>query len=136
MKACSCAKRKDINAQLQVEHSFFPRFGRSRSDRVSSKSILKNNASIQVSNINQSTKTGNCTVESMMDVTYNGNGHNNGSNIYLGVPKHHNNNKHPMTDDESDGENTKHSSEISVIKTELSDHPPFQARPPVLHTDL
>uniref|UniRef100_A0A182MJP8 G-protein coupled receptors family 1 profile domain-containing protein n=1 Tax=Anopheles culicifacies TaxID=139723 RepID=A0A182MJP8_9DIPT len=30
LKACTCAKGKEINAQLQIENSFFPRFGRNR----------------------------------------------------------------------------------------------------------
>lgn len=30
MKACSCAKGQDINAQLQIENSFFPKFTRNR----------------------------------------------------------------------------------------------------------
>lgn len=30
MKACLCARGKDLNAQLQVENSIFPKFGRSR----------------------------------------------------------------------------------------------------------
>lgn len=31
LKACTCATGKDINAQLQIENSFFPKFGKSRS---------------------------------------------------------------------------------------------------------
>lgn len=35
MKACTCAARKDVNAQLQLENSFFPKFGKGRqSDRL------------------------------------------------------------------------------------------------------
>ncbi|EDV94260.1 somatostatin receptor type 2 [Drosophila grimshawi] len=30
MKACTCAARNDINAQLQLENSFFPKFGKGR----------------------------------------------------------------------------------------------------------
>jgi hypothetical protein len=42
MKACLCLKGKDINTQLQVENSIFPRFGRSRgSEKLTS--IAKNN---------------------------------------------------------------------------------------------
>lgn len=42
MKACLCARGKDINAQLQIENSIFPRFGRSRgSDKITS--IAKTN---------------------------------------------------------------------------------------------
>lgn len=42
MKACLCTRGKDINTQLQVENSIFPRFGRSRgSEKLTS--IAKNN---------------------------------------------------------------------------------------------
>lgn len=42
MKACLCTRRKDINAQLNVENSIFPRFGRSRgSEKLTS--IAKSN---------------------------------------------------------------------------------------------
>ncbi|KAH8261667.1 hypothetical protein KR044_013064 [Drosophila immigrans] len=30
MKACTCAARNDVNAQLQLENSFFPKFGKGR----------------------------------------------------------------------------------------------------------
>lgn len=44
LKACTCARGKDINAQLQNENSFFPRFGRSRgSDRLASTSKMPAN---------------------------------------------------------------------------------------------
>lgn len=42
MKACLCARGKDLNAQLQVENSIFPKFGRSRgSEKLTS--IAKQN---------------------------------------------------------------------------------------------
>jgi hypothetical protein len=42
MKACLCSRGKDIKAQLNVENSIFPRFGRSRgSEKLTS--IAKNN---------------------------------------------------------------------------------------------
>lgn len=42
MKACLCTRGNDVNAQLQVENSIFPRFGRSRgSEKLTS--IAKNN---------------------------------------------------------------------------------------------
>lgn len=41
LKACTCTKSKDINAQLQYENSFFPRFGRHRgSEKFGSTSRL------------------------------------------------------------------------------------------------
>lgn len=42
MKACLCSRGKDINTQLGVDNSIFPRFGRSRgSEKLTS--IAKNN---------------------------------------------------------------------------------------------
>ncbi|KFB49834.1 hypothetical protein ZHAS_00017855 [Anopheles sinensis] len=41
LKACTCAKGKDVNAQLQIENSFFPRFVRNRgSERGNSTKVL------------------------------------------------------------------------------------------------
>ncbi|XP_052873161.1 neuropeptide SIFamide receptor-like [Anopheles cruzii] len=41
LKACTCAKGKEINAQLQIENSFFPRFVRNRgSERGNSTKVL------------------------------------------------------------------------------------------------
>ncbi|XP_053676010.1 somatostatin receptor type 5-like [Anopheles nili] len=44
LKACTCAKGKEINAQLQIENSFFPRFVRNRgSERGNSTKVLQGN---------------------------------------------------------------------------------------------
>uniref|UniRef100_A0A182JQL4 G-protein coupled receptors family 1 profile domain-containing protein n=1 Tax=Anopheles christyi TaxID=43041 RepID=A0A182JQL4_9DIPT len=44
LKACTCAKGKEINAQLQIENSFFPRFARNRgSERGNSTKVLQSN---------------------------------------------------------------------------------------------
>uniref|UniRef100_A0A182T2F3 G-protein coupled receptors family 1 profile domain-containing protein n=1 Tax=Anopheles maculatus TaxID=74869 RepID=A0A182T2F3_9DIPT len=44
LKACTCAKGKEINAQLQIENSFFPRFVRNRgSERGNSTKVLQSN---------------------------------------------------------------------------------------------
>uniref|UniRef100_A0A182MYI1 G-protein coupled receptors family 1 profile domain-containing protein n=1 Tax=Anopheles dirus TaxID=7168 RepID=A0A182MYI1_9DIPT len=44
LKACTCAKGKEINAQLQIENSFFPRFVRNRgSERGNSTKALQSN---------------------------------------------------------------------------------------------
>ncbi|XP_067612674.1 somatostatin receptor type 2 [Eurosta solidaginis] len=41
-KACTCTARKDINAQLQMENSFFPRFGKKiKTDRLISSKKMK-----------------------------------------------------------------------------------------------
>lgn len=45
MKACTCAARKDVNAQLQLENSFFPKFGKGRqSERLIGPNATANNS--------------------------------------------------------------------------------------------
>ncbi|XP_055905408.1 somatostatin receptor type 5 [Eupeodes corollae] len=54
MKACSCAARNDINAQLQLENSFFPKFGKSKqkerllSSKAKAKAARNNNMNTTV----------------------------------------------------------------------------------------
>lgn len=53
MKACLCARGKDLNAQLQVENSIFPRFGRSRgSEKLTSfaKKNMQHSANVNNNN--------------------------------------------------------------------------------------
>lgn len=88
MKAFTCAKPNEINAQLHGENSFFPRFGRGRNSDCFSKAptthiMSHNNVTSKLTN---STKFGN-TVESILDATTN-NGHENGNHSTNG---HHNN---------------------------------------------
>jgi allatostatin C receptor len=50
MKACLCARGKDLNAQLQVENSIFPKFGRSRgSEKLTSIAKHKTNGTLRES---------------------------------------------------------------------------------------
>jgi allatostatin C receptor len=50
MKACLCARGKDLNAQLQVENSIFPKFGRSRgSEKLTSIAKHKTNGGLRES---------------------------------------------------------------------------------------
>ncbi|XP_063708738.1 somatostatin receptor type 2-like [Culicoides brevitarsis] len=54
LKACTCAKRKEINAQLQVENSFLTRFGRNRNsekNNSTSKAVQNRNSKIGISNL-------------------------------------------------------------------------------------
>ncbi|XP_002008619.3 somatostatin receptor type 2 [Drosophila mojavensis] len=45
MKACTCAARKDVNAQLQLENSFFPKFGKGRqSERLIGPNAMASNS--------------------------------------------------------------------------------------------
>lgn len=145
MKACTCAKGKDINAQLQVENSFFPRFGRSRaSELISSRAPPSQMPSQFTSNI-PSTKLIS-TSESVVECS---NGHKKTQqNTHILNDKNHlNNNHHSVDDDEEDeeiGQGNNHNT-ISIIKTDTAEctsaliakKPLLQSqRPPVLHTDL
>lgn len=59
MKACLCARGKDLNAQLQVENSIFPKFGRSRgSEKLTSFAKKNLQHSTNVNNNNISTNVG------------------------------------------------------------------------------
>ncbi|XP_037934453.1 somatostatin receptor type 5-like [Teleopsis dalmanni] len=62
MKACTCAARKDVNAQLQMENSFFPKFGKNRqSERLISSKKAKQRKALAAhnnnANINATTTT-------------------------------------------------------------------------------
>lgn len=137
MKAFTCAKTKEINAQLQVENSLFPRFGRSKNSDCFSKQTnnLVSNAHV-TSKLTQSTKFGN-TVESILDATYN-NGHENGNTTNGGHHHNsdgtlHNHNGIHTTDESSDDDDQEMGdrgmdNSICIINS--------CTRPPVLHTDL
>lgn len=147
MKAFTCAKTKEINAQLQVENSFFPRFGRSRnSDLFSSKPTTNLVNNTNMTSKLASTKLGNTnTVESILDATYtngpenglatNGHHHNNidGTLLNSSVSNHNvaNNTEDESCDDddeEQEMENQQNDNSICIINS--------NTRPPVLHTDL
>lgn len=59
MKACLCARGKDLNAQLQVENSIFPKFGRSRgSEKLTSFAKKNLQHSKNNSNVNNNNNNG------------------------------------------------------------------------------
>lgn len=141
MKAFTCAKTQEVNAQLQVENSFFPRFGRSRSSFSSKPNAnMVSNANI-TSKLTQSTKFGN-TVESMLDATYNNNGNENphptnghrNDGTLLNSVNIHNNGVHAegeSCDDEvQEMEDKQNDNSICIINSNTA------SRPGVLHTDL
>lgn len=134
MKAFTCAKTKEINAQLQVENSFFPRFGRSKNSDCFSKQTNNIVSSAHVtSRLTQSTKFGN-TVESILDGHENGNTTNGGHhNSTDGTLLNNQNGIHNTEDDSSDDDeqemgNKQTDNSICIINS--------NTRPPVLHTDL
>lgn len=50
LKACTCAAGKDLNAQLQMENSFFPRFGKRNSEKYCSTTKTGGNTNKQIGN--------------------------------------------------------------------------------------
>lgn len=138
MKAFTCAKTKEINAQLQVENSFFPKFGRSKNTDGFSRATKQTNVSNinMTSKLTQSTKLGN-TVESILDATYNNghekNGHNHNTTDAALLNNVNNRNDIHVDDesvdeDEQEMENQLNGNLICIIDP--------NNRPPVLHTDL
>lgn len=102
---------QEINAGLQVENSFFPRFGRSRNSECL--------AAKPKANFISKTKLGN-TVESMLDATYNNGQHTDATFLNSG--------NHAVDEnidyEEEEMENQQNDNSICII------------RPPILHTDL
>jgi hypothetical protein len=141
LKACTCAKGKDINAQLQVENSFFPRFGKSRgSERFSSKAPATNQ--VPISSV-PSSRFG-VTAETVVEYA-NGNGNSNKHYVNNSKNQHFNNNNCKSADDEEDDSaQDKSNNSISIIKTEASSSNALEKplleqnsiRPPVLVSDL
>lgn len=156
MKAFTCAKPNEINAQLHGENSFFPRFGRGRNSECFSKAPtthITTHNHIITSKLTNSTKFGN-TVESILDATVN-NGHENGNHstnghhnskpdaTLLNIPGGQRNNEtasvnddscYEYDDDEDEHELKDHNNENEQTVAMLIKKSP--SRPPVLHTDL
>lgn len=146
MKAFTCAKPNEINAQLNAENSFFPRFGRGRNSECFSKGptthIVSQN--IVASKLTLSTKFGN-TVESILDATTNNghenrnhtNGHSNKEDgTLLNIPGHQNDTASVNDDSYYEYEDD----EDQEMKDKCDDPTVSilnkKSRTPVLHTDL
>lgn len=117
LKACTCTKGKDINAQLQIENSFFPRFGRNRgSERGNSTKILHAGRQ-KVADQNHPNDP------------VNGNNNNN-NNPASGMRTSGNGTTTTTVTTTTTGGGTS-TSNVMPIASKILD-----ARPPVLHTDL
>ena len=138
MKAFTCAKTHEINAQLHAENSFFPKFGRSKNSECFSKQTTNLVSNVNLtSKLTQSTKLGN-TVESILDATYNNghdnihttNGHNHNIDATLlnNISNHNGIHDDSCDEDEQEMENKQTDNLICIINS--------NDRPPVLHTDL
>lgn len=142
MKAFTCAKTKEINAQLHAENSFFPRFGRSRNSECSkpTTNLIINHTHAKATKLElPPTKFGN-TVESMIDVSENGtkNGHNHlQQQQQLVVNSSTNmNNVNNYGDDESDDEERELQTQQADNSICIINPSNGTSKPPVLHTDL
>lgn len=120
LKACTCAAGKDFNAQLQLENSFFPRFGKRSSEKYCSTTktcIPLTTGDSSKTNQLQNTVDFNSGViidndEDVIDF--------NNSNVVINVEK-------------SNSLNTKSS---SSFRSDVISNCSMNDRPPVLHTDL
>ncbi|XP_055853757.1 somatostatin receptor type 5-like [Episyrphus balteatus] len=123
MKACSCAARKDINAQLQLENSFFPKFGKNKqkerllSSKAKAKVARNNNVTTTVTT---ATVVGDSGTIAYTDATDAGYG---GSKLNATILSNSGNSS--TTNTTGNGEQT-----LSTTITSMS------GKPPVLHTDL
>lgn len=141
MKAFTCAKSNEVNAQLHAENSFFPRFGRAKnSDFISSKQttnlIINNSHAKNNKLVPPLARFGNNTVESTVDVSSE-NGSKNGHSTHQIVSASPNiNNVDKFHDDESDDEERElqnHHADNPICIINPSNG---TSKPPVLHTDL
>lgn len=118
MKACTCAARKDINAQLQLENSFFPKFGKGRqSERL----IGSNNAaSNKGKNKKKTPSTGRNNIAAMATTTTTTTA---GTDVITSIQ--------PMATTHAPSQLTPNATALVVVNAETNN-----CKPPVLHTDL
>ncbi len=142
MKAFTCAKSNEINAQLHAENSFFPRFGRGKnSECISSKqttNIVINNSHAKATAHKLSpspAKIANKVFESTVDV--NENGTKNGHSAHQVVNSFSNtNNTNKFHDEESDEEERELQNQHANDPICIINPSNGTSKPPVLHTDL
>lgn len=120
LKACTCAAGKDFNAQLQLENSFFPRFGKRSSEKFCS-TTKTGNQTLATNNSNRTTQLQNT-------VGFNSAIMNDDEVIDCNISNV------VTTAGKSNSLNTKSSS--SCKSDNLSNYSLNEQRPPVLHTDL
>lgn len=144
MKAFTCAKTKDVNAQLHAENSFFPRFGRSRNSELTTSkattNLIINNAHVTKTNkLELPPAKFGTTVESIVDVSDNGakNGHNVTQQKLVVSSSTNMNNVNNYGEEESDDEERElqisHQPDNPICIINPSNG---TSKPPVLHTDL
>ncbi|XP_058459943.1 somatostatin receptor type 2-like [Malaya genurostris] len=131
LKACTCTKGKDINAQLQIENSFFPRFGRNRgSERGNSTKILHAGRQ-KVGDQNHPNDTVNNYTSANGNNTGSGSG-SNGGTVPGGLTSNGNNGNMTTMTTTTTGGGTSTSNVVPIVSKVFD----ASTRPPVLHTDL
>ncbi|XP_075160150.1 allatostatin C receptor 2 [Haematobia irritans] len=153
LKACTCAARKDVNAQLQMENSMFPRFNKSRTAEklLTPQKAKQGGGSFLGKNARQRTTTTSTTATT---TTTTGNTNVNvletNSSVALSIPQHNNHFLGPSTTTTAPKASSYNSNLLmppaSSVCTENSNvdnisecsdaESTVSARPPVLHTDL
>lgn len=129
MKAFTCAKSNDINAQLHQENSQFPRFGRGKNSisltAKPSAKLIANLSSQGKSKLMQSTKFSN-NVESAIEVRENGN-RSNGHHVNMRSCK-----IVTKCDDEYEDDIDKRPEDAICSSNPVNG----MSKPPILNTDL
>lgn len=140
MKAFTCAKPNEVNAQLHAENSFFPRFGRGKnSECISSKqttNLIINNTHVKATKLAPPpARFGNTTVESTVDVIENGSKNGHGTHQLVSSSANINN-TNKFHDDESDDEERELQNQHADNPICIINPSNGTSKPPVLHTDL
>lgn len=140
MKAFTCAKSNEVNAQLHAENSFFPRFGRGKnSDCVSSKQttnlIINNTHAKNTKLAPPPARFGSNIVESIVDVTENGSKNGHSTHPIVSASTNINDIKN-FHDDESDDDDRELQNQHAENPICILNPSNGTSKPPVLHTDL
>ncbi|KAM7355554.1 somatostatin receptor type 2-like [Cochliomyia hominivorax] len=165
MKACTCAARKDVNAQLQLENSLFPKFNKSRPNErlISNNKPKQKNSILNRKNNKTKAMVSSSAATTMTTCTTNTNTIDPGHNIaicpstqmkhILETTTNHNpqtttsiNHHIPTTTMTSVPQQQQQQqaqliglqscvTENTNVENSFSDNPPV-TKPPVLHTDL
>lgn len=148
MKACTCAARKDVNAQLQMENSLFPKFNKSRPTEkllASKKNKQKNSL------LNRHNKTKNMITSSVTTTATNTTTLEAGNNTSI-LPSTQMKNllEIPATNPQQYSTSTNNSSpQLMTMQSRITENSNLEnssdssdeyqqetTKPPVLHTDL
>ncbi|TMW50682.1 hypothetical protein DOY81_004250 [Sarcophaga bullata] len=139
MKACTCAARKDVNAQLQMENSLFPKFNKSRPTEKPQKNKQKNSL------LNRHNKSKNMVTSTATTTATNTTTLEAGNNTAI-LPSTQMKHLLEIPAKPQYSSSTNNSPQLITMQSRLTENSnlenssdasdEFQAKPPVLHTDL